>query len=162
MRKWPVRRRHWWPTLTRHRPRAKRLPDLAQASPAPEASAKVQYRIEDLAPQATSIRKRTEAQPVAMVRSGEPLRRTPAADAASESSTPTTIPSPTSNDEPLMPPSGAVGWPETGDVQPMSGTSDDEPIRLPTPDLLEEVQCRSTKSTRLGLHAGLAAVGPVD
>ena len=76
-------------------PGSRRTPVAKEAAPtlaAPEASAKVQYRIEDLAPQATNIRKRTEAQPVALVRSGEPLRRTPATDATSESGTPTESP----------------------------------------------------------------------
>jgi Flp pilus assembly protein TadD len=126
--------------------RAEPAPPKTESAPAltdPESPTKVQYRIDDLAPQTTDIRKRTVAQPVAMVRSGEPLRRTPATEAVSDLGAPTKTPSPSTNDAPLMPPSGAVGWPEAGDVQPMSGTSDDEPIRLPTPDLLEEVQASS-------------------
>lgn len=121
------------------RPKKEAAPALTD----PESPAKVQYRIDDLAPQTTDIHKRTVAQPVAIARSGEPLRRTPATESASDAGVPPKSPSPSSNDAPLMPPSGAVGWPETGDVQPMSGTSDDEPIRLPTPDLLEEVQSSS-------------------
>lgn len=109
----------------------------------PAPSAKVQYRVDDLAPQTTDVRRRTVAQPVALARSGEPLRRTPATEAVSDSGTPSEVPSPTSHDSPLQPPSGAVGWPETSDVQPLSGTSDDDPIRLPTPDLLDEVQSSS-------------------
>ena len=130
-------------TLVAQAPATPVAKEAAPALAAPESSGKIQYRIDDLAPQTTNVRKRTAAQPVALVRSGEQLRRTPATDAASEAGTPTEIPSSTSSDEPLMPPSGAVGWPEAGDVQPMSGTSDDEPIRLPTPDLLDEVQSSS-------------------
>jgi Tfp pilus assembly protein PilF len=119
---------------------------------APAAPTKVQCRIEDLAPQPTRVANRTQTFPVTMVHSPPELRRIPATEPISESAP---VPPPAVQRmepvpltpvgaSPSLPADSSTAVPPSGEfpIRTMSGAivDDSEPLNLPTPDLLNDVQ----------------------
>jgi Tfp pilus assembly protein PilF len=125
-------------------------PKAPPAAAAPKGAAKVQYRIEDVAPQPTGLEKRVETFPV--VHTPSQLRRTPPTDADSASSSlpasdrPLAEPVPlTPADKPAPPtPTDEPGAPATSSEFPIRRMSalqieDGDDLELPTPAVLEGV-----------------------
>ncbi|MHB8973479.1 MAG: tetratricopeptide repeat protein [Pirellulaceae bacterium] len=119
---------------------------------APAAPSKVQCRVEDLTPQPTRVANRTQSLPVAMVHSPPELRRIPAADPTAEAAPAPAPAKPSGEPVPWTPAGGATplpadsstAAPPSGEfpIRTMSGSlvDDSEPLELPTPDLLNDLQ----------------------